>query len=77
MYVRFSVSDTTSISGRFKRVISHSLKKEELHCYFNVELDCFLEKSSMIINLFITVGISKLALYRSEDCVQKVAVVWT
>jgi hypothetical protein len=31
----------------------------------------------MIINLFITVGISKLALYQREDCLQKVAVVWT
>ena len=79
MYVRFTVKD--NIHARWAYNDKLFSQKESSPTVitiadFNMWNNSF-SKSSLIINLFITVGISKLALYQSEDCVQKVAVVWT
>jgi hypothetical protein len=75
MYMRFSVKVTTSMAGRLKRVSFSQKENRDSHTHFYVELTVSCDHADY--NLFITVGISKLALYQSEDCVQKVAVVWT
>jgi hypothetical protein len=74
MYMRFSGKVTASMAGRLKRYPSLK-KRTEIHTHFYVELTVSCDHADY--NLFITVGISKLALYQSKDCVQKVAVVWT